>query len=148
MKKLLIICVLALFVNQAKAQILHPVKWAYAAKITGKNEAVLLIKAIIDEPWHIYSINQKDGGPVKTSFTFTPSADYKLVGTMSEPKPVTKYEKAFEMDVHYFEKSVIFQQKIGFKTDNPVIKGTLNFMACNDQKCLPSEDIEFSIPVK
>jgi hypothetical protein len=148
MKRIFIMTLLLFISGALTAQILHPVKWAYAAKMTGKNEAALLIKATIEEPWHIYSINQKEGGPVKTSFTFIPSADYKLDGAMSEPTPVTKYEKAFEMDVHYFEKSVVFQQKVKLKGANPVIKGTLNFMTCNDQKCLPPEDVEFSIPVK
>ena len=59
-----------------------------------------------------------------------------------------KYEPTFKMDVAYFEKSVIFQQKIKLKTAGAtVVKGTLEYMTCNDHKCLPPDDIDFSIPI-
>jgi len=129
------------------AQILHPVRWSYAAKRINATEAVILLKADIGEGWHIYSAYQKDGGPVKTSFEFTPSADYSLAGGISEPQPVTKYEKAFDMNVSYFEKQVIFQQKIHLKAKQVLIKGNLKFMVCNDRQCLPPETVSFSGPV-
>jgi hypothetical protein len=148
MKKMILSLSLLLLTNFIKAQILHPVKWAYAAKATGKNEATLFLKAIIESPWHIYSIHQKDGGPDKTTFKFTSSPSYELIGEMSEPTPITHYEKSFEMDVSYFESSVIFQQKVKLKPGYQLIKGTLHYMVCNDQKCLPPEDVDFSIPIK
>jgi DsbC/DsbD-like thiol-disulfide interchange protein len=131
-----------------KAQILHPVKWSYAAKKTGKNEAVIFIKADIDDGWHIYSQTMKDGGPIKTSFTFSPSAIYTLVGNTVEPTPITRNEKVFNMAVSYFEKSVVFQQKIRLKTKQTTVKGTLEYMTCNDKQCLPPEDVEFTVEVK
>lgn len=132
----------------ANAQILSPVKWSYGAKKTGANTAVVFLRATIDAGWHIYSLNIKDGGPIKTSFTFSPSAEYTLAGTTIEPTPITKFEKAFGMDVSYFEHDVIFQQKIKLKNGQAVVKGKLEYMTCNDQKCLPPDDIDFSIPVK
>ncbi|WP_317169231.1 protein-disulfide reductase DsbD domain-containing protein [Mucilaginibacter humi] len=96
----------------AYAQVLTPVKWAYAAKKTSATEVTVLLKATIDAGWHIYSQNVKDGGPIKTSFTFAKSKDYTLVGKAIEPKPVTKYEDAFKMNVSYFEKEVVFTQKL------------------------------------
>ncbi len=131
-----------------RAQILKPVKWSYAAKKTGKNEAVVFIKATIDDGWHIYSQTVKDGGPVKTSFTFSQSTAFILVGNTIEPTPMTRNEKVFKMDVSYFEKSVIFQQKIHLNSDQATVKGTLEYMTCNDHQCLPPEDIDFSIAVK
>ena len=130
------------------AQVLTPVKWSYAAKKTSNTEAVVFLKATIEDGWHIYSTKQKDGGPVKTSFTFKPLDGYVLQGKVSEPEPVTKYEPSFVMDVHYFEHSVVFQQKIKLKQAQAVVKGQLEFMVCNDQKCLPPEDVDFRIAVK
>jgi DsbC/DsbD-like thiol-disulfide interchange protein len=147
MKKFIILTIFSLCLVQAYGQILHPVKWSYGAKKISKTEAVVFLKADIEDGWHIYSVNQKDGGPVKTSFTFSSSAAYQLIGTVREPAPVTKYEEAFNMDVSYFEHSVIFQQKIKM-TAAAEVKGSLNFMVCNNQKCLPPETIEFTIPVK
>lgn len=132
----------------AKAQIESHVKWSYAAKKISATEAVVFLKATIDDKWHIYALDVKDGGPIKTSFTFAPSKEYSLVGKPTQPTPVTKYETSFKMDVSYFEKSVIFQQKIKFKSANTVVvKGQLEYMTCNDQKCLPPETVDFSIPL-
>jgi DsbC/DsbD-like thiol-disulfide interchange protein len=149
MKKLFAIIAAVLISAGANAQIEHPVTWAYAAKKTSVTEATLLLKATIQPGWHIYSLNVKEGGPIKTSFTFAKSKDYELVGKPVEPKPVTKYEESFKMDVSYFEKEVIFQQKIKLKPGASLaaIKGQLEYMTCNDKKCLPPEDVDFSIPV-
>ncbi|MDB5157296.1 MAG: sugar transporter [Mucilaginibacter sp.] len=149
MKKLFLATVtLILFAIQTKAQILTPVTWSYAAKKTSATEAVVFIKAAIDEGWHVYSQFVKDGGPVKTTITFNPSKTYVLVGATIEPKPITRMEKVFNMEVGFFEHSVIFQQKIKLKAKQTTITGKLEYMTCNDQKCLPPDDIEFSIPVK
>jgi thiol:disulfide interchange protein DsbD len=148
MKKLIMASIALFFAVGVSAQILTPVKWSYAAKKTGPNEAVVFIKATIDDGWHIYSQNIKDGGPIKTSFAFNPSKQYAVIGKTTEPTPVTKYEKSFSMNVSYFEKSVIFQQKVKLTAAQTTVTGKLEYMTCNDQKCLPPDDIDFSIPVK
>lgn len=147
MKKLLIV-IAVLFAAGAQAQILTPVHWSYGAKKTGPTEATIFIKATIDEGWHIYSQTVKEGGPIKTSFTFTPAKTYTLVGKTIEPKPISKFEKAFSMNVSYFETSVIFQQKVKLKAGQATVKGKLEYMTCNDQKCLPPEDLDFSVDIK
>jgi len=148
MKKAILVLVIFLMSAAAYAQIESPVKWSYAAKKISSTEAVLFLRATIDDGWHIYALNLKEGGPIKTSFSFTPSKEYSLDGKTVEPTPVTKYEPNFKMDVTYFEKSVTFQQKIKLKSANAaVVKGKLEYMTCNDKKCLPPEDVDFSIPL-
>ena len=148
MKKVLILIALVVMGMGAFAQIEAPVKWSYAAKRISSTEAVVFLKATIQDGWHIYSMDVKDGGPIKTSFTFPPSKEYSLVGKTTEPTPLSKYEKAFSMDVTFFEKAVIFQQKIKLKSASAsVVKGQLEYMTCNDKKCLPPEDLDFSIPL-
>ena len=148
LKTLIIVSMILVMGSTLKAQILTPVKWSYAAKNTGKNEAVIFFKATIDDGWHIYGLNVKDGGPIKTSFTFPVSKDYTLIGDVSEPAPTTKYESTFKMTVPYFEKTVTFQQKIKLKTAGAtVVKGSLEYETCNDKKCLPPDDVDFVIPI-
>lgn len=148
MKRILILAVALMLSIGAFAQIESPVKWSYGAKRVSATEAVVFLKATIQDGWHIYSMTVPDGGPIKTSFTFSPSKEYSLDGKPVEPKPISKYEKAFSMNVTYFEKSVIFQQKIKLKSPKAtVVKGQLEYMTCNDRKCLPPDDIDFSIPL-
>jgi len=149
MKKILLVAALLMAVIiKSQAQILEPVHWSYAAKKTSPTEATIFLKATIDNGWHVYSQFVKEGGPVKTTITFTPSAQYALVNKTIEPKPITRMEKVFNMNVSFFENSVIFQQKIKMKKGEATVKGTIEYMTCNDEKCLPPTTEEFTVPVK
>ncbi len=139
---------LILFSLKAAAQIEEPVKWSYSSEKTADGEANILIKAKIDKGWHLYSQFIEDGGPIPTSFKFKPSADYTLVGKVSEsPKAVDAFDPNFSMQIAWHEKAVTFTQKIKLKKDQTTVSGVLEFMVCNDSKCLPPTEVEFSIPV-
>ena len=148
MKRLFLVVAALVITAAAHAQIESPVRWSYAAKKTSATEAVVYLKATIQKDWHIYSQNVKEGGPSKTAFTFNPSKDYAPVGKTVEPKPISKYEDVFKMNVGYFEKEVVFSQKIKLKSPKASsVTGKLEFMVCNNVKCLPPDEVEFSIPL-
>jgi hypothetical protein len=149
MKKATLLFTMLLFtVLGASAQIETPVTWSYAFKKTTSTTAVVYLKATIQDGWHLYSQTVKPGGPVKTTIKFNPSKDFIKVGTTIEPKPITKFEKVFDMNVGYFEKQVIFQQKIKLNKAATTVSGTIEFMTCDDSRCLPPEEIKFSVQVK
>ena len=148
MKWIIAILLTNMILLQAKAQILKPVHWSYGAKKISAGEAVVFITATIDDDWHVYSQFVKEGGPVKTTITFKTSPEYMTEGATIEPKPIVRMEKVFNMNVGFFEHSVIFQQKIKLKASQTVVQGTLEYMTCDDHQCLPPENIDFSIPVK
>lgn len=150
MKKVFfLVVVAALFVvSGVSAQILTPVKWDYGAKKINENEAVVFLRAKMDDGWHIYSQNVEDGGPIKTSFVFAESKNYTLVGRTAEPNPKTKFEDVFNMDVSYFDREVVFQQRVKLTNGEAVVRGTLEYMACDANSCLPPEEVDFAIAVK
>jgi len=149
MKKVMLVFALCLFiVLGASAQIETPVTWSYAQKKVSNTEAIIYLKATIQDGWHIYSQHVKPGGPVKTSVKINPSKDFTLVGAVSEPKPIEKFEKVFDMNVGYFEKQVVFQQKIKLKKPNTIVSGTIEFMVCDETRCLPPDEVKFSVAVK
>jgi DsbC/DsbD-like thiol-disulfide interchange protein len=149
MKRVTLVFALLLFtVLGASAQIETPVTWSYAQKKISNTEAIVYLKATIQDGWHIYSQNVKPGGPVKTTIKFTPSKDYVKTGITSEPKPTTKFEKVFDMNVGYFEKQVVFQQKIKLNKPVTTVTGTIEFMVCDESRCLPPDEIKFSVQVK
>jgi len=148
MKKISLAIILLVAATGVSAQILKPVKWQFGAKKINNNEAVVFMKATMDSGWHIYSQHVEEGGPIKTSFAFAPSTDYTLVGKPAEPKAKTKHEEVFGMDVAYFDKEVVFQQKIKLKKGATTVKGTVEFMACDANQCLPPDEVEFAVAVK
>lgn len=132
-----------------KAQILQPVKWTFESKKTAPNEYDLIFRAKIDKGWHLYSqFLAKDDGPVKTSFTFEPNKAYSRKGNVQERSKVKeKYEEQFSMKVKFFENEAVFVQSVKLNSEIKVIKGFLNFMVCDDSRCMPPEDVEFEFKV-
>ena len=148
MKKLFFLLTALLISASSYSQILNPVKWSYATKKTGDKEAIIYLKATIEKGWHIYSQHIAEGGPVKTTFTFAPAKTFKLNGKTVEPKPASTFEKVFNMQVSYFSNTVIFQQKVNLTKTPLTVKGSIEYMACNDTQCLPPKEESFSIVIK
>lgn len=149
MKNLSLIVVMVLMgASSAFSQILEPVKWQFGSKKINDKEAVVFMRAVIDKGWHIYSLNVADGGPIKTSFKFAPSNDFSLVGKPMEPKPKTKYEEVFGMDVAYFNNEVVFQQRVKLNKGQTTVRGVVEFMACDAEQCLPPEEYAFAVVIK
>lgn len=148
MKKLGFLVVMLCAVLGVSAQIHNPVKWSVASKKLNNNEAVVFIKATIDNGWHIYGKEVAQGGPVATSFDFKKSNEFTLMGNTLEPKPKTKYEDVFKMDVPYHANEVVFQQKVKLKNGKANVSGTVEFMACDKNQCLPPDEYNFTLAIK
>ncbi|HRZ95920.1 MAG TPA: cytochrome c biogenesis protein CcdA [Paludibacter sp.] len=147
-KKVVLLAMLCISVFSF-AQIENPVTWSFSSRNVSANESELVLTATIEKSWHLYSQFINEGGPVPTSFKFTPSADYELVGKVKETSPVIKtFDKTFEMDVAYFSGKAVFVQKIKLKKPELKVNGTLEFMVCDDDQCLPPDEKAFSIGVK
>jgi thiol:disulfide interchange protein DsbD len=132
----------------AQGQIQKPVKWSFSSEKKG-NEVVLLLKASVDKGWHLYAQDIPEGGPIATTFKYNSSPNYTLIGKTSEPAAEEVFDPNFEMKLRYFGGTVVFRQKIKLLSEKSFkAEGTVEFMVCNDQMCLPPEEMEFSIPVE
>lgn len=127
----------------------QPVHWKFSTKKVSGCEYDLIFNASIDEPWHLYSLNKAgEDGPNPTAFNFKKNSDYDLVGKITESKPVTEFDKVFEMQVQYFKHSATFTQRIKLKLDKKVIiSGKYEYQACTEEKCIfpPADNFEFSL---
>ncbi len=154
MKNLLALAALFIgFTAQAQfadpnAKIENPVRWSYRSEKISDTEFDLVITASIDKGWHVYSQFIEEGGPIPTSFKFTPSATYKLKGKVNEtPKAISAFDKNFDMQIAWHKDKVDFRQRVVLTGPTKSVSGMLEFMVCNDTKCLPPAEVEFNIPV-
>lgn len=150
MKKIFSLFLFSIISILGYSQLLNPVKWNYSIENNGSERATLVISATIDKGWHLYSQFIGDGGPVPTSFKFEKSNAYDLVGKVKEvPKAKVVQDEIFGMEVAWFEKKATFKQEIKIKSNTDFkLKGTLEFMVCDDKQCLPPEEVEYSFDVK
>lgn len=152
MKRKFFATVLSLFVfaSFAFAQMSDPVKWTFTAKqAAGSDIAEVVITATIDAGYHLYSQKPIENGPIPTGFAFDKSADYELIGKPSEPKGITQFQEEFGADVTYFDGKAVFVQKIKVLSEKDfVIRGSYEYMVCNDGACIPFFDNSFSVNLK
>lgn len=151
MKKLISSIMLALLALVAQAQILTPVKWKIKLDDKGgAPEKEIVFTATADKGWHLYDMNLPEGGPVSTSFTFETLNGAELIGqTVPSVKPTTVYDEQFAMNLRWYPGTVSFIQKL--KVTDPAkfkVEGEVEFMACNDETCLPPDQIPFSFDKK
>ena len=135
---------------EPESQIFDPVDWRFFVDEETDTTAVLVAEATLEPEWHIYSMYlESDMGPVPTSLTFEESNGFELAGKAMEGEPVIMYDPNFDMDLGFFSDKAQFKQKIRKLTDEPVkITGYITFMVCDDEKCLPPDDIDFSFAIE
>ena len=134
-----------LFYSNLQSQILDPVNWSFENNQISENQYELVFIAEIDPNWAIYSKTVDEGGPIPTTFFFTESADYKLIGEVAEDSinMVTQNDLVFDMVVSKFYNQAIFKQKVEVINYDSPITGGFEFMTCDDTQCLAPEIIDF-----
>jgi thiol:disulfide interchange protein len=144
MKKLLLSLILAIAALGLKAQVIEPIKWSFSSKQDGAN-VELIFKATIDKGWHLYDTSLPEGGPIATQINFEDSTKFRLAGQLGKsPEPEVHFDSTFQLPLRYFANEVILTQKIVLPNNSPVeIKGNVMFMGCNNETCLPPNEVAF-----
>lgn len=105
------------------------------------------MRATIAPGWHIYDLGpyEPGSGPNPTEITFTPGEGAATEGALQIlSTPVRVYDDIFEIEIGYFEKSAVFSQNIRLTAPQATVGALIEYMACNDQNCLPPTEEEFS----
>ena len=149
MKKIFLALLFFGFVLQGQSQKLAPVKWAYQAVKTGDKKYNVIITANVDAPWHIYSQFVKKG-PVPTTVQF---AKNPLVVINGSTKEVGNLEKKFDNNfgavIGSFGGKVQFIQAVALKVATKTkLTGTIEFMVCNEERCLPPTKQSFEVDIQ
>lgn len=148
MKKLVLIFALILSAN-VFAQIHDPVKWATSIEKISDTEYKLISKATIEAGWHLYSQDVPDDGPIPTTFTYDDeNGAFKIIGNTTEEEGHTINDPVFDMRIKFFENSATFIQKIEVLGNKTIVNAFVEFMVCDDEKCLPPTEVDlvFNLP--
>jgi thiol:disulfide interchange protein len=132
----------------ASAQVYDPVTWDFSYVSKGSHQFELVFTASIEEHWHIYAMDLPDGGPIPTSFSFDTVPAFRLEGRAFEvTKPEEVMDEAFGFRIKTYSGTAEFRQTIVAIAPSFTVKGTVNFMACNNETCSPPKDVEFEINI-
>ena len=141
----LLICILSFLLAAPFGVGSKPVVSSHRIETVSADTVRLTFDLTISNGWHVYSTSLPSGGPISaelkfdTIYNIRPASGLKFIGTeLEQDDPV------FGMKVRYFEKKVTFYQDMLTLDGNWVMEGALTYGACNDESCLPPQQIEFS----
>ena len=151
MKKLIFAFLLTIVTSSSifAQDFLDPVSWDVRVEQEEGNRYNILLKAQIDEGWHLYSQEELDLdiSPIPTVFTYNASDNtYKLIGETQEPDVPAYYDPVFEADIVFFEDTALFIQAI--EVINPEglkIEVEVMYSVCDDERCLPPDTKLFEL---
>lgn len=138
-----------LTVLAVRAQILEPVTFKTEVKQVSDDRVEVVFTGTIDAGWHVYSTELGDGGPISATFNVDKIQGAEPVGKLKPVgKEISAYDKLFEMQVRYFEKTAQFVQELKLTGGAWQVAGYLEYGACNDENCLPPTQVPFSFEGK
>jgi thiol:disulfide interchange protein DsbD len=130
------------------AQSSKEVKWSFSSKKIADKTYEVVLTAVVNGNWHIYSQNVGVDGPIPTAFTFTKNPLLAFDGAVKENgKLIKKNEEVWGGEVRYYENKVEFVQRVKIKGGKTNLAGKVEYMVCNDEKCLPPAETSFSVAI-
>jgi thiol:disulfide interchange protein DsbD len=130
---------------------LQPVVWSFGAKKTADRTYEIEMKANIKDGWHLFSQTQPaDAIALPTVFVINPNPLLIRNGSLRELGKLEKYkDKTLGVTAYQYAGQVRFVQTVTLKAKaKTVFSGTVEFQTCDDEKCLPPQKINFSIPLQ
>lgn len=102
------------------------------------------VKAMIDGKWHLYAVDQPDGGPMPTKITVPEGLPFELKGKPVSPPPITKFDPNFNIDTKFFAGSAEFNVEVVPTADASADSLALNvrYQVCEDTVCLPPRTVK------
>ncbi len=147
-KALLLTIAIAVMAIAASAQ--SPVRWRTSVNMTSPDEGEIVIKALIDDGWHLYALDMPEGGPKATKFDFSSSNGIEIRGDIKPSEnPISRMDPLFGKKLSWWDRNVNFTQRFSvIDKENGIIKVSITFMCCNGGTCTPpkTETISASIP--
>ena len=129
----------------------QPVRWNYSAKKVSDKVYEVHLKASINTGWHIYAQQQpKEGIGLPTTVKFTSNPLLSFKGNPLEKGKLEKIRnEEVGMENHQYENEVDFVQLVSVKANVKTnIKGSIEFMACTEERCLPPATVSFSLQLQ
>lgn len=121
-----------------------------STKKVGDKKYEIHLMLTIEGGWHIYSCKQPaDAIGLPTTVHFTKSPLWSFEGAILEiGRSVKRRDPILDVEsLIYSEKLELVQVMVLKPKVKTIVSGTITYMACTDEKCLPPETVRFSLPL-
>jgi hypothetical protein len=129
---------------QANAAVNPPVQWHVKAApgkaVRAGAKFTVTISGQLDPGWHLYALEEPQGGPVATEVALSDGDPADLI-RVEEGKPKILPDPLFQKPTGFFEGSADFTLHLQVAKGATAGPGTLHilvrYQSCNDRVCLP-----------
>ena len=149
MKRSLLSPIIFLLLFAAAGFAQNPVSWSLESDAKGKTAEnaktfKVRLKAKIDEPWHLYAVEQPAGGPIPTTIIASAPEAFAIDGKIISPPPVKKFDENFKIETKFFLKEAIFDFNVKSLSASSVDDLAVNvrYQVCNETTCLPPKTVK------
>lgn len=127
------------------SQIMNPVSWKTSLEMTGDDRGEIVMTAIIEPGWHMYTNEIPNDGPTPLTINFSTLEGVTLDGAFkADKKAHVQHDDMFDMELSWWTGKVTLRQPFIATAPQFEIKGTIVYGACNDQNCIPPGKEQFS----
>ncbi len=141
----------------ASAQIpKEPIKWSIKANLPEKalkpgDRFTVELTATIEEHWHLYAMEQAEGGPIPTRIFLPEGQPFEQDGPIEASEPKTAMDPGFNMTTAFYEGHAVFTVPVKISTKdmagNSEIKINATHQSCNDELCLPPKTVKLAVEI-
>ena len=112
--------------------------------------AHVLIKASMDDEWHIYALENAGEGPVASRIKISGDIIDEQ-GLIEHREPTEKFDEGFGVKTRFFKGTTDFRVPIRIKEDAPIGETTLSvymlYQVCNESLCYPPAEININASI-
>ena len=112
--------------------------------------AHVLIKASMDDEWHIYALENAGEGPVASRIKISGDIVDEQ-GLIEHREPTEKFDEGFGVKTRFFKGTTDFRVPIRIKEDAPIGETTLSvymlYQVCNESLCYPPSEVNINASI-
>jgi thiol:disulfide interchange protein DsbD len=146
---------LALLIAAQAAQAPNPISWSLTpTKAPVRRGEAFTVRLVADIPpgWHLYSINQPEGGPIATQISLPPGQPFTFAKAITESKTHTIFDQAFGLQVRLHSEKAEFGLPLATSGTAAPGAATLavevRYQSCTDTLCLPPRTVLVRTPIQ
>jgi thiol:disulfide interchange protein DsbD len=149
-----VIVIGAMMAGRVGAQVERPIHWTATARTTSVSpgdSVRVVLRATIQEYFHMYSTTQGPGGPVRTTIALPKLQGWSRIGDLRVPPPDTIPDANFGIMSEVYDDSVSVGLTLRLaegvdRIGTPSIAVT--YQACTTRYCLPARTDTVSVPIR
>ncbi len=131
-----------------------PAHWSFVAppahSLRPGTKVTLTLKCLIDPTWHVYALEEPDGGPIPTEIGLSGDTPIQLL-SVDQSTPRTLADSFYRQRTSFFEHEATFTLtlKLPLKSlpKSSVLDVSARYQACNDKACLAPRTVIVELPL-